>query len=622
MKLRTKLLLLVAGASLLFLASIAMYFVILAPLEKLQSEVGLLREMERSTAGLQVEADLLVMKPFQAQTLAFQTALDRYHAARTALGGVVLLLKANESLASAFQAVANLGQLTDDSLASVADSFAQAKAQAKEVGLAEDWASWPQVMAAAYAKSKKPEAVVYYLMSLVTNLTQFNDGLTVTRQVIERKDGEINLELAKIRDRSSLVGLGVILLAVILAMILSFFLARSITKALHQLGMTVEKVGSGDLRVRFGGRRKDELGHLGQEIDNFLDSLTSSFRKIQIASAENLSVKNQLALSVSSTTSSAIEIEANSASILDQLKKSDEKIQASESDLNGVVILLEAFHSRLGGQSQEVSDASKAVLELAQGISQISELSTQNRQAVEALLAESDRGREVFNRSFAKVAEINDSASAIQDLAGAIAEIAGQTNILALNAAIEAAHAGEAGKGFAVVADEISKLAAASATSSAQIAITINEVVGKIREAGATREETLGAFDSIGAQISRVSTGGRGIHEEAGRMNQGTHRIREVMETLSSGAQASTSEADRIGNVATKVGDALGQVGRISHEVVSNIGEITAGLSEISRTVNEVAAQADRLGRVGEDLDHAVNAFQTEEPEAPSQADH
>jgi len=238
---------------------------------------------------------------------------------------------------------------------------------------------------------------------------------------------------------------------------------------------------------------------------------------------------------------------------------------------------------------------------------------------VEALLAESDRGREVFDRSFGKVAEISESASAIQDLAGTIAEIAGQTNILALNAAIEAAHAGEAGKGFAVVADEISKLAAASATSSAQIAITISDVVGKIREAGATRQETLGAFDSIGAQIGRVSDQGRGIDDEASRMNQGTHRIREVMETLSSGAKDTATEADRIGNVTTKVGEALGQVGRISHEVVSNIGEISTGLSEISRTVTEVATQAERLGRVGEDLDRAVNAFQTETEEVETQ---
>jgi len=163
------------------------------------------------------------------------------------------------------------------------------------------------------------------------------------------------------------------------------------------------------------------------------------------------------------------------------------------------------------------------------------------------------------------------------------------------------------------VADEISKLASASAESSALIATTIKDVVAKIREAGATRVETLGAFEAIGTQIGRVSDRSQGIDEEADHMNQGTHRIREVMETLANGSDDTTKEANRIGTVATNVGEALSQVGRISHEVVSNIGEITQGLGEITRTVNEVANQADRLARAGEALDQAVNAFQTEE---------
>jgi len=88
-----------------------------------------------------------------------------------------------------------------------------------------------------------------------------------------------------------------------------------------------------------------------------------------------------------------------------------------------------------------------------------------------------------------------------------------------------------------------------------------------------------------------------------------------VMDTLTTGAEETTKEADRIGTVVSNLEETLGQVGRISHEVVSNIGEITQGLGEISRTVNEVAAQADRLRRVGDGLDQAVNAFQTEEVE-------
>ncbi len=64
----------------------------------------------------------------------------------------------------------------------------------------------------------------------------------------------------------------------------------------------------------------------------------------------------------------------------------------------------------------------------------------------------------------------------INELVNAIQDIAEQTNLLSLNASIEAARAGEQGKGFAVVASEISKLAAQSTQTGADILTIVNHV--------------------------------------------------------------------------------------------------------------------------------------------------
>lgn len=611
MKLRSKLVLLVAVAAIMFLLSVGAYFLILSPLDQMEGEVAVFQELDRAAASAQIEASLLLVRPFGRQIAAYRTAFDRFHSAQGGMGKVVVLVNANQALSDAVTAVVKLTPLSENALSSVEKNLEDLKNATESANGNFGSSTWSGLFRVS-SEIKDSGPLVYYLNHLVSQLNTLNDVMTVTRQVVEKKDGEIAAEVSKIKNRSSLAGLAIILAAVALTVVFSFLLARNITRALSGLGSTVAKVGAGDLRVRFTSRRKDELGGLARDIDALLESLTSAFRRIQAASNENLLVKEQLGEAVASATASSVQIEANSTSILGQLQKVDDRLQGSDSELGGVVSLIEAFRQRLSAQGRELLDANSAVAELTQGISMVSELSDTSRREVETLLTQSDHGREVFERSFTKIAEISASVADIQDLVVTIAEIAAQTNILALNAAIEAAHAGEAGKGFAVVADEISKLAAASAENSGQIAATIREVVTKILEADATRAETLGAFEAIGVQITRVSDRSRGIDDEADRMNQGTHRIRRVMETVTADAEDTVREADRIGTVAANVGASLGLVGRISHEVVSNVGEISQGLGEITRTISEVAVQADRLRRVGEALDEAVNAFQTD----------
>jgi methyl-accepting chemotaxis protein len=603
----------------MLLISVGAYFALLAPLDAMDQETGVFREVERSVAALQVETNALAVTPLGEQYRALGAAQDRYAKALAAVGGVKVLVEASPEMAQAVDAVKKLGALSTQGLDTVKQALEDLFAATDAVSLNAQADTVSQVVAAAASGSVKNGQIIQYrLANLTTGIATLNQALSVTRDVVAAKDLVIREGVSTIKVRSTQIGLVGILVALIAALIFSGLTSRGLTNAFQSLGKTVALVGAGDLRLRTNSTRKDELGILGRDIDNFLTTLTQAFRRIQQASSENLEVKDLLAASVASATSSAVQIGANSESILGQLQRSDETIRGSQEDLRQAVKLLEAFLVRLKGQNAEVGEAHRAVADLAEGIALVSELSSKNREAVEGLLTEADRGQEVFVRSFTKVAEINESVSAIQDLIGAIAEIAGQTNILALNAAIEAAHAGEAGKGFAVVADEIAKLAGASAATSGQIAATIQEVVAKIQEAHGTREETLAAFAAIGSQIARVSDQGRGIYDATKKMDQRNQRIREVMEIVTSNSDQTTEEAGRIGTAVAQLEETLGQVGRISHEVVSNVGEISLGLNEISRTVTEVAEQAERLGRVGTTLDASVNAFQTSSEEEVS----
>jgi len=149
-------------------------------------------------------------------------------------------------------------------------------------------------------------------------------------------------------------------------------------------------------------------------------------------------------------------------------------------------------------------------------------------QALAASRDETARGLELLVRLIESLGELSgetDQVSALLDglarselrdistVSGVIGGVARQTKLLALNAAIEAARAGEHGRGFAVVADEVGRLAAETATQTAQIAQTIDRTRAQMdvvqAAAGAARERAAASAADAGEgrqALERLST--------------------------------------------------------------------------------------------------------------------
>ncbi|MBK1712676.1 methyl-accepting chemotaxis protein [Rubrivivax gelatinosus] len=116
-----------------------------------------------------------------------------------------------------------------------------------------------------------------------------------------------------------------------------------------------------------------------------------------------------------------------------------------------------------------------------------------------------DRGGQVVQEVVQTMAAISASAGRIGDITGVIDGIAFQTNILALNAAVEAARAGEQGRGFAVVASEVRNLAQRSAQAAREIKALIGESLERVNDGAQHVQRAGGAMHDIVQQVQRAA---------------------------------------------------------------------------------------------------------------------
>ncbi len=341
-----------------------------------------------------------------------------------------------------------------------------------------------------------------------------------TRKMIAGK--QVEMQAATERARLLLIALAAA--ALLLAGVIAWLLARSITAPLKQAVDAAEKVAAGDLRSSINITRHDETGALLGAIATMQANLKDLIGNVQH------------------------DISAVSSSARQLARDADE------------------LSNNTTQQNEAASSTAASVQELTGSIAQMSDSARMAQEVVETTLKVSDAGLEMGNKVSREIGEIDrsvdDFALQMQTLQGQageigtvvnlIREIADQTNLLALNAAIEAARAGEQGRGFAVVADEVRKLAERTSTATSEIQKTIESIQANMGSAckmlGNVKERVDTGVSTIADLIAPLTTlqsqaaiAAKGLRE----LTHATGEQLQVSEQIARNAEKIAASADQ-----------------------------------------------------------------------------
>jgi len=351
----------------------------------------------------------------------------------------------------------------------------------------------------------------------------------------------------KIEQQShfNMLSVGIVIVMDVLCLIYSILrISKPIKRASKQLAEinTDIEQGRGDLTKRLKVTSKDETGRLTKDINNFLDTLQGTMKKMVDSSAK----MNESVATVSESIIDVNEKSMSTSQVMEELAATMEEVAANVQDISSSTTVA-------ANDSTDISTASAALTAYA------NEMLTRAGELRKFAVENKEDADQVLNALFAKLdkaVENCQSVEHINDLTSEILSIAKQTNILALNASIEAARAGEAGKSFAVVADEISELAESSRQAANNIQEINNIVITAVRElvdqtgemSKYINEEILPDYDEFVAGSENYSNDSEHVTTVVNEFKRQSEELTNIMGNISNAVSDITTSVQESAN--------------------------------------------------------------------------
>ncbi len=404
--------------------------------------------------------------------------------------------------------------------------------------------------------------------------------------------------------------LGGAALALALAMMIGYFLARSIVRSITHVADVATQAAAGNLQARARLDSDDEVGHMAKAFNIMLDRITALVsteeerdamqkRLVQFlvlvsdVGKGDLTKRGEVTADMFGNLADGFNLMIQRFSqLMKQVRESADRVNRSAGALreNAGQMAGTARHQadesiktlnaveQLAVSMRDVADTAGASSESAR---QVLKATENGRMSVQETVQDMQRIRSAVQRMSKQVKALGDRSLEISQIVSTIRDIANQTNLLALNAAIEAAGAGEAGARFGVVADQVRKLAESSAQATREIADLVKVIQSETQHAVVTMEHETQAVEAGSASALRTG---------------------DVFKEISTIAQRSAELAQSIAAAATNQTSSTDQVGR-------SIKDFTGGAVATQKATDSARVTVEELAKLAEGLTTSVSQF-------------
>ncbi len=397
--------------------------------------------------------------------------------------------------------------------------------------------------------------------------------------------GDVNEVMQPVRAMSNYISITGFI-AVVIALGVSFLIARMIANPIIKLTELINKTADLDLKYDenyvYLTKNKDETGTIAKatfQTRQVLREMADKLIAVSNTVLNNAEMLEKLSVDVQ-------ENAYNNSATTQQLSAGMEETAASSEQITATVAEIDSNVGTIADKAKEGATISNQISDRAV---------TLKKEAMDS----AGNAKTIYNSVRGKMEnaiEQTNTISQISLLAETILSITSQTNLLALNAAIEAARAGEAGRGFAVVADEIRKLAEASSNTASGIQDIVKNVYSSVGHMKENSEAILSFVDkNVLADYEKLVKVSEQYSDDAFVVNE-----------LMSKFEAA---ADQLSTSVSSISTAMTEVAATINEGAKGVQDIAEKTSDIVDKTQMEVKMADENTQGARELQELVKKF-------------